>query len=296
MKTVLDIGLLAVIVLMMATVGMELEARHFRAVAHRKVALLLTLAAQAAILPALGFGLSRALALPPHIGAGVLLVAACPVGDIVNLYALLARTNLALSVTMNALSILCSAATMAVAFEAYEHLLEAPFAFAVPTPTLLLRMFLVLAVPLLAGMAVRRVRPGFVARHGRTAHRIVLAGVALLVAYVLVSQRERLAVEWRQTAVAAAAFVTLALLVGLAFGGLLRLPREDGVTVGITFAVRHVALASAIAVTLLNRIDYAVFAVVYFLVEVPLLLGVVALYRICWAPAAPRTDPPETPR
>jgi BASS family bile acid:Na+ symporter len=260
------------------------------------VALFLALAAQAAILPALGFGLSRVLAPPPHIGAGILLVAACPVGDIVNLYALLARTNLALSVSMNALSILGAAATMAVVFEAYEHLLEAPFAFAVPTSTLLLRMFLVLAVPLLAGMAVRRVRPGFVARHGRTAHRIVLAGVALLVVYVLVSQRERLAVEWRQTAVAAAAFVALSLLVGLAFGGLLRLPREDGVTVGITFAVRHVALASAIAVTLLNRIEYAVFAVVYFLVEVPLLLGAVALYRICWAPAAPRTELPGTPR
>jgi BASS family bile acid:Na+ symporter len=296
MKAVLDIGILAVIVLMMAVVGMELEARHFRTVAQRKGALLLALAAQAAILPALGFGLSRTLALPPHLGAGILLVAACPVGDIVNLYALLARTNLALSVSMNALSILCSAATMAVVFEAYAHLLQTPFAFAVPTPTLLLRMILVLAAPLLAGMAIRRVRPEFVARHGRTAHRVVLAGVALLVAYVLVSQWERLAVEWRQTAVAAAAFVALSLLVGLAFGGLLRLTREDGVTVGIAFAVRNVALASAIAVTLLNRIEFAMFAVVYFLVEVPLLLGAVALYRICWAPAMPRTDLPGTPR
>jgi len=296
MKAVLDIGVLGVIVLMMAAVGMELEARHFRAVARRKGALLLALAAQAAILPVLGFVLSRLLALPPHISAGILLVAACPVGDIANLYVVLARTNLPLSVSMNALSILCSAATMAVVFEAYGHLLQTPFAFAVPTPTLLLRMILVLAVPLFAGMAVRRIRPGFVARHNRTAHRIVLTGVALLVVYVLVSQRERLAVEWRQTAVAATAFVALSLLVGLAFGGLLRLPREDGVTVGIAFAVRHVALASAIAVTLLNRIEYAVFAVVYFLVEVPLLLGVVALYRICWAPAVLRTELPETPR
>jgi BASS family bile acid:Na+ symporter len=296
MKAMLDIGILGVIVLMMTAVGMELEARHFRTVAQRKGALFLTLAAQAAILPALGFGLSRVLALPPHIGAGILLVAACPVGDIVNLYALLARTNLALSVSMNALSILGAAATMAVVFEAYEHLLEAPFAFAVPTLTLLLRMILVLVVPLFAGMAIRSVRPEFVERHGRTAHRVALAGVALLVVYVVVSQWERLIVEWRQTAVAAAAFVALSLLVGLAFGGLLRLPREDGVTVGISFAVRHVALASAIAVTLLNRVEYAVFAVVYFLVEVPLLLGAVALYRICWAPAAPRTELPGTPR
>lgn len=296
MKAVLDIGVLGVIVLMMAAVGMELEARHFRTVAQRKGTLLLTLAAQAVILPALGFGLSRVLALPPHIGAGILLLAACPVGDIVNLYVLLARTNLALSVSMNALSILCSAATMAVVFEAYGHLLQAPFEFAVPTPMLLLQMMLVLVLPLFAGMAVRRVRPGFVERHGRTPHRVVLSGVALLVVYVLVSQRERLAIEWRQTAVAAAAFVALSLLVGLAYGWLLRLPREDGVTVGIAFAVRHVALASAIAVTLLNRIEYAVFAVVYFLVEVPLLLGAVALYRVCWAPAAPRTELAVTPR
>jgi ACR3 family arsenite efflux pump ArsB len=35
----------------------------------------------------------------------------------------------------------------------------------------------------------------------------------------------------------------------------------------------------AIAVTLLNRVEYAVFAVVYFLTEVPLLLAVVAGYR-----------------
>jgi ACR3 family arsenite efflux pump ArsB len=62
------------------------------------------------------------------------------------------------------------------------------------------------------------------------------------------------------------------------------------------FAVRHVALASAVAITLLNRIEYAVFGVVYFLAEVPLLLGAVALYRICWAPAMPRTELPETPR
>ena len=50
-------------------------------------------------------------------------------------------------------------------------------------------------------------------------------------------------------------------------------------TMGMIFAVRNVALASAIAITLLNRVDYAVFAPVYFLVEVPLLLGTVTIYR-----------------
>jgi hypothetical protein len=46
-----------------------------------------------------------------------------------------------------------------------------------------------------------------------------------------------------------------------------------------------VTVMSAITITLLNRIEYAVFAVIYFLAEVPLLLGIVAGYRAWWAPA-----------
>jgi len=160
----------------------------------------------------------------------------------------------------------------------------------VPTPTLLLRLTLMLALPLLAGMALRHVRPGFVERHGNTARHVVLAGIACLLAYIMVTQHERLAAEWQQTAAAAAVFIALALLAGLAFGRLLRLSKGDGVTVGIGFAVRNVALAMAIAVTILNRIEYAVFAVVYFLSEVPLLLGAVAVYRTWRTQAVQRTE------
>jgi hypothetical protein len=51
-----------------------------------------------------------------------------------------------------------------------------------------------------------------------------------------------------------------------------------------------VTVLSAIAITLLNRIEYAVFAVVSFLAEVPLLLGVVAGYRGWWARAVEGGD------
>ena len=49
------------------------------------------------------------------------------------------------------------------------------------------------------------------------------------------------------------------------------------------FAVRNVGLAMGIAVTILNRIEFAEFALVYFLTEVPLLLAVVGVYRRWWA-------------
>ena len=67
----------------------------------------------------------------------------------------------------------------------------------------------------------------------------------------------------------------LALLVGALLGRMLRLTGKEILTGSIVFAVRNVSLALAIAVTLLNRVEYAVFAVVYFLTEVPLLLAFV---------------------
>ena len=95
MRTILDLGVRGVTVLMMGAVGMELEGRHLRAVMRRKGLLLLALAAQAVVLPALGFGLTRAMALPPDLSAGILLLAACPVGDIANVYTLLNRIEYA---------------------------------------------------------------------------------------------------------------------------------------------------------------------------------------------------------
>jgi bile acid:Na+ symporter, BASS family len=290
MRAFLDIGVVCVIVLMMGAVGMALERRHFRAVLQRKGTFVLILIAQAVVLPALGFLLTRAMALPPDLSAGILLLAACPVGDIANVYTLLARANVALSVTLNTLSILFSAVTMAGVFEVYGYLLGEHFMFAVPTPTLLGRVLLMLVLPVLAGLSLRRLAPRFAEVRAKFVHRASLAGIAFLLVYVMVAERTQLATEWQRTAVAAAVFMGLALLAGLALARFLPLSKEDSVTVGIGFAVRNVALASAVAITLLNHVEYAVFAVVYFVTEVPLLLGVVAVFRCCRTPPAPRVD------
>jgi bile acid:Na+ symporter, BASS family len=283
----LDLGILAVTLLLMVTVGMELEGRDFREVARRKEVLLGTLLLPAILLPVLAFALARVLALPPHLTAGILLLAACPVGDIANFYTLLARGNVALSVSVNTLSCLLSVATMAVAFELYDHLLGQHYVFALPTPALVTRLTLMVALPVLAGMALRRWQPALAANHRKTLRNLCLAGIAFLLVYVLVNRWAQVAAEWRETALAGVAFVAAALLAGLALARGLRLGARDSVTVAILFAVRNVALASAIAVTLLNRIEFAVFAVVYFLAEVPLLLGVAGACRRWWG-TAPR--------
>ena len=147
---------------------------------------------------------------------------------------------------------------------------------------------------MLAGIGVRRWKPAWVATHRGTLRNLCLAGIACLLVYLLVNRWTQVAGGWRQTALAGLAFVAAALVVGLALARLLRLSASDSITVGIVFAVRNVALAGAIAVSLLNRIGFAEAAAVYFLIEVPLLLSVVGAYRRWWTP--PPLGPPASAR
>jgi bile acid:Na+ symporter, BASS family len=279
MKSILDIGVLFVVALMTMTVGMELVVRQFRILARPTACIALTLVGQIVVLPTLGLGLAHALALPSHSSAGIMLIAACPIGDIANFYVLLSRGNLALSAALNTVSIVFSAATMAIVFETYRYFLGTNFGFTVPGPMLFLRLTLILVLPLLAGMVLRFVRPNFISLHRTVLHRIVIAGIVCLLATVLVSQRQHVAAEWQQTAAVAAIFMVLAMATGLALARLLRLSEGDGITVGVGYAVRNVAMATAVAITLFDQIEYAVFPAVYFLTEVPLLFGIVCLYR-----------------
>ena len=56
-------------------------------------------------------------------------------------------------------------------------------------------------------------------------------------------------------------------------------------SVAMVFVVRNVGVATALAVTVLGRLEFAVFATAYFLSQVPLLLVAVLLYRAVGAAA-----------
>ncbi len=275
----MDIGVLSVTVLAMLLVGMEMEVSQFRSVSRFRGHLLALVAAQAVVLPAIALAIARLLALQPEVSAGLLVLAACPVGNMANFYVLLARANVPLSVVLNTLSCLLSFATMSAVFKVYSRILGAPFVFPLPGLKLFLWPMLLVAVPVTVGIWLRRTRPGFVGKHLKLMANLCLAGLGIIIVYVLVSQRQVLAMEWRPTAVSAALFMLLAGLAGLSLGAALGFAPAERFTITAAFAVRHVGLAMAIAVTLLNRLEYAAFASVYFITQVLSLLALVASYR-----------------
>lgn len=279
MKTTLDISVLVVNFAMMMSVGMGLETGHFKGLARPRRLVPAALIGQTVLLPVIGWSITHLMVLPPHLCAGILLMAACPVGSIASFFATLARTNTALALALNMLSCLLAAPTMAAVFECYGRLAGEQFVFAAPSFQLGMRVMLMTAVPVVAGMVLRRLAHRYAVTIGSVIQVACILGIAGVIALVVVVQADLVAAEWKAAAAASLALMTLAMAAGWVTGALMRLPTIERMTFAILFATRNVALGSAVAVTLLERVDYAAFGVVYFLTEVPLLLGGVALYR-----------------
>jgi len=96
---------LAVVMLGM---GLTLSVEDFAAVLKMPKAVALGFVAQYSIMPFLGWGVAKALALPPDFAVGLILVACCPGGTASNVVTYLARANVALSVVMTTCSTLAA--------------------------------------------------------------------------------------------------------------------------------------------------------------------------------------------
>ena len=293
MKTVVDFGILALTVALMFSVGLELEAHHFKKLARNKGTFFAALIGQMVVLPLIGVLIVRAIPLPEYLQVGILLVAACPVGDIANFYSLLARGNVALSVAVNAVSCLLSVVSMSTIFVVYSRMMGAEFAFSVPPFGFVGRLILLVAIPIVLGMGFRAMRIRAAERVSRSLRILCVGGVLVLCMFVVANRYEQLRADWKAIWVASLSLMVVAMAVGWAISQVMGLKRLDAVTFVILFPVRNIALATLIAVTLMGRFEYAAFATAYFLSEAFLLLGAVVFIRYRWNVAPLASSAPE---
>jgi len=95
---------LPILIVLMFQLGIELDRRAFAGVFRRPAAVVAGLAGQLLALPLIAFGVALAFRLPPVWFMGLMLIACCPGGSSSNVFSMLAKGDVALSVTLTALS------------------------------------------------------------------------------------------------------------------------------------------------------------------------------------------------
>jgi bile acid:Na+ symporter, BASS family len=278
--TLVNAGVIVATVLLSLAVGLEVDRRAIGDALRRRGALVLLWAFQTIVPPAVALLIVSLLELPFAVAAGLLVLAACPVGDIASAYTLLARGPVALSLSINVFSCLTAPLTMALTFHLYAHVLDGSFVFTLPTPFLMTRVFLLSVLPVVAGMAWRVYFPAAVERLGPWVRRTCLVSMVTLVLYVLASRREQLWAESGAGALAALLFLGVSFAAGWWAGRMLRLPTPVKATASFITGVRNLGMLAAVSMVMMGQVEYALFGAVYFLIEVPLALWLVRLVSV----------------
>lgn len=236
-------GILAVI---MFGVALSLTVDDFRRVAQQPRAPLVALAAQFLLLPALTWLLTRALALPPSVSLGMILVASCPGGNMSNFFALLARANTALSVTVTAVGTLLAIVMTPLNVTFWGGLSADTRAvlntLRVDPLGMVAAVLLVIGLPLLVGMAIRHFRPRWADRLTRPFKRL---GIGLFALLLIVAFRANIDIFLLVIGIVFLPVLlhnALAWMVGLGSAALAGLDQADRRAIGIEVAIQNSGL------------------------------------------------------
>ena len=222
------------------------------------------------------------------MAVGLVVVAVCPGGPSSNLMTYLARGDVALSVTLTALSSIVTVFTIPLFTNlALRRFLGEGAAIALPVGTTMLQIFLITLLPTAIGMAIRHRFPGPARRLERQMGRLAAALLGLIIVLLLIREGSKLPGFLAQAGLAIVMLNLLAMLAGLLAGKLFRLPLAQQVCIAIEVGIQNGTLAIAITAGLLNNPDMAVPAAVYSLLMYATGLGAI-LYGRRTIPMVPR--------
>lgn len=165
-------------------VALSLRVDDFRQVAAKPRAPLVALASQFFLLPACTWALTQLLSLPATVSLGMILVAACPGGNMSNFFTHLVRGNTALSVAVTSVGTLAAIIMTPLNVSFWGGL--SPQTAAILTTLhvdpleMVQTVVLLIGVPLAAGMGLRRIWPSGADRLARPFKILSLLLFALL--------------------------------------------------------------------------------------------------------------------
>ena len=243
--------------------GLTLTLSDFTRLLKAPKAVLTGFIGQIILLPMMALGLCFVFELPDYIAVGVMVLAACPGGTTSNLISHVAKANLALSVSLTAIStIACVFSTPFIIQFALDYFVKenTPDFSIIQTVIGLVGISI---VPVTIGMTIRRFNSRFATKTESFFRQFSMYFMLLMIVGVLVSERNNLAESFESAFLVCLTLNLSSVLLGLGLAKLSNLAFKDSLTLAIEIGVQNAALAMLICITFLDAPDYAIAPGVY---------------------------------
>lgn len=250
----------------MLGLGLSLTSNDFRRVIVFPRAVVVGLACQTLLLPAVCFGIARGFGLPAELAVGLMLLSASPGGATANLFSHLAKGDVALNITLTAVNSVLSLFTMPfiVGFALSSFLADGrsiPLQF-----DKIVQVFAIVLVPVGIGMLVRAKNVTLAQKLERPVRLFSAIFLALIILAALMKERSHVVDYFRQVGFAALVFNLASMAVGYFVPLLAKLPKRQAVAIGMEIGIHNGTLAIAIATTVLGNGVMAVPPAIYSLI------------------------------
>lgn len=247
MNTVLIV--LPILTLLMFDLGLTLRPDDFLMVFRRPKAILLGLVGQLILLPLIAFALAEGFQLPALLYLGLVLIACCPGGSSSNVFSMLAKGDVALSVSLTAFSSVLTLFTLPLVLGWATLQVAEAEAVDFPIGHLLVQNMVTMLVPILLGIVVRHFWTQAALRMARLLSKIAFPALMLLAGIFFFQHYTTIADYIGTLGLCVTALILLACTVAwggaLLFGLSVREKRTIIIEVGMQNAAQAIAIASS---------------------------------------------------
>lgn len=263
LSTIILAGALFVIMLGM---GLSLQTADFKRIVLYPKAIVIGLTNQLLLLPLVGFLIAILIPMQPEIAVGIMILAACPGGPTSNLISFMAKGDLALSVSLTALSSVITIITIPfiVAFSS-EYFMGAGQEVRLNILQTIGQIFAIVVIPIAIGMLIKQVKPNFALKMGKPVR--VASGVflAVLIIGLILKERANFGVYFQQAGIATFLLNVTTMVLGYFSAKLFRLATQQAISISIESGIQNGTLAITIAIVMLQNTAFAIAPAVYSL-------------------------------
>ncbi|MGM9754082.1 MAG: bile acid:sodium symporter family protein [Candidatus Cryptobacteroides sp.] len=272
---------LPILTVLMFDLGLTLEGKDFLLVVKRYKAFIAGLAGQIVILPLIAWGIASLLHLSPLMSIGLVLIACCPGGSSSNVFSKLAKGDVALSVSLTAVSSIVTLFTIPLIMQVATASTGAAVGIQLPVRNLLMQNIVTMLLPILLGIGLGHWKKEWAIKADKVLSRLAFPALMFLAAVFFIQHRITIAENFGTLGIATTALLICSIAAAAGLCRLFSLGTGERRTIIIEVGMQNAAQAIAIASSpfVFNDGRIAIPAIIYALMMNIVLLIYVGIVK-----------------
>ena len=278
---------LPILTILMFDLGLTLKPQDFQLIAKRPKPVIVGLVGQIILLPLIAWGIIQVLTpfnfhLSPLFIIGIMLVACSPGGSSSNVFSMLAKGDVALSVTLTACSSIITLFTLPLIMMWVTASVGEATDIHLPVGNLLIQNLVLMVVPISIGFIVNIFREQTAAKIHNVLKRIAMPALVLLVTVFFFQHKQTIVAQFASLGLTMTVLILATTGCGALLAWLLKLTTKERRTLVIEIGMQNAAQAITIACSplIFNNEIIAIPAIIYALMMNLILLAYVGLTKI----------------